>query len=137
MPWIMTQPYPIEFVRQGDAVVLKIEEYDSVRTIHLAPIPEASAPSPLGRSIGRWEGSALVVTTTSAVVRAYGSIGGGLFPLSNDATFVERFAPSADGAYLDYSMTITDPAYLSEAVTLEKRWLNVRGTQLLPYNCTQ
>ena len=45
--------------------------------------------------------------------------------------------PSGDGAYLEYSLAITDPRYLSAAVTLEKRWLNVPGTQLLPYDCTQ
>jgi len=137
MPWIMTQPYPIEFIRQGDTVVLKIEEYDTVRTIHLAPVPEASAPSPIGQSVGRWEGSALVVATTKVAVAPFGGIGGGLIPLSADVTFVERFAPSADGARLDYSMTITDPRYLTEPVTLEKSWLNVPGTQVLPYNCTQ
>jgi hypothetical protein len=137
MPWIMTQPYPIEFVRQGDTVVLKIEEYDTVRTIPLTPVPEANAPSRLGHSVGKWEGSALVVTTTHVAVGAFGSIGGGLIPLSSDATFVERFAPSADGANLEYSLAITDPRYLSSAVTLEKRWLNVPGAQLLPYNCTQ
>ena len=136
MPGIMRLPYPIEFTRQGDTLVLKIEEYDTVRTIHLAPAADAGAPSPLGRSVGRWEGSALVVTTTNATVGAYGSIGGALIPLGADATFVERFTPSADGAYLDYGMAITDPRYLSEAVTLEKRWLNVPGTQVLPYNCT-
>jgi hypothetical protein len=136
MPWIMTQPYPIEFTRQGDTLVLKIEEYDTVRTIHLAPAADASAISPLGRSVGRWEGSALVVTTINATVGAYGSIGGALIPLGADATFVERFTPSADGAYLDYALAITDPRYLSQAVTLEKRWLNVPGTQVLPYNCT-
>jgi hypothetical protein len=137
MPWIMTQPYPIEFIRQGDTVVLKIEEYDTVRTIHLAQVPEASAPSLLGHSVGRLEGSTLVVTTANVTAAAYGSIGGGLIPLSADATFVERFVPSADGAYLDYTLAITDPNYLSGAVTLEKRWINVPGTRLLPYNCTQ
>jgi len=137
MPWIMTQPYPIEFVRQGDTVVLKIEEYDTVRTIPLAPVPEANTPSRLGHSVGQWEGSTLVVTTTHVAVGDFGSVGGGLIPLSSDATFVERFTPSADGAYLEYSLAITDPRYLNEAVTLEKRWLNVPGAQLLPYNCTQ
>jgi hypothetical protein len=139
MPWIMTQPYPIEFVRQGETVVLKIEEYDTVRTIQLEPAPETSSasPSPVGHSVGRWEGSALVVTTTKVMVGPFGSIGGGLIPLSADATFVERFVPSSDGARLDYSMTITDPRYLTEPVTLEKSWLNVPGTQVLPYNCVQ
>jgi hypothetical protein len=137
MPWIMTQPYPIEFLRDGDTVVLKVEEYDTVRTIHLAAVAESSERTPLGHSVGRWEGSALVVTTTHATVRPFGSIGGGMIPLSDDATFVERFTPSADGAYLDYSLAITDSKYVSATVTLEKRWVNVPGTELLPYNCVE
>jgi hypothetical protein len=137
MPWIMTQPYPIEFVRQGDTVVLKIEEYDTVRTIHPAAVAEVSPPSPLGHSVGRWEGTALVVTTTNVMVGRFGAVGGGLIPLSTDATLVERFVPSADGARLDYSLTITDPSYLTAPVMLEKSWLNVPDAQLLPYNCTQ
>ena len=53
-----------------------------------------------------------------------------------DATFLERFVPSADGARLDYTMTIADPKYLTDVVTLEKSWINVPGTQVLPFNCT-
>jgi len=35
MPTIMEQPYPIEFVNKGDAILLRLEEYDSVRTISM------------------------------------------------------------------------------------------------------
>ena len=43
----------------------------------------------------------------------------------------------SDSAYLDYTLAITDPNYLSGVVTLEKRWINLPGTRLLPYNCAQ
>jgi hypothetical protein len=36
MPTIMEQPYPIEFVNKGDTILLRLEEYDSVRTISMA-----------------------------------------------------------------------------------------------------
>lgn len=32
---MMEQPYPMEFCRAGDDIVLRLEEYDAVRTIHM------------------------------------------------------------------------------------------------------
>lgn len=135
MPRIMTQPYPIEFVQQGDTIELKIEEYDAVRTIHVGPGAgeSAGAPSPLGHSAGRWEGSALVVTTTNLAGGLFDGVGA--TPVSSQVTLTERFAPSADGAHLDYSLTIADPVYRTEPATVEKRWLNVPGARVLPYEC--
>ena len=37
MPTIMEQPYPLEFVKKGDAILLRLEEYDTVRTIVMTP----------------------------------------------------------------------------------------------------
>ena len=63
---IMEQPYPIELLNKGDTILLLLEEYDSVRTISMAAASNVdSLPRTLlGRSKGRWEGDALVVTTT-------------------------------------------------------------------------
>lgn len=139
MPRAMNQPYPIEFVRQGDTIVLKIEEYDTVRAIHMAPGGQvsaaASAPSPLGYSTGRWEARTLVVTTTDIVTGALGGGAGRGVPISAEATLVEQFTPSDDGARLDYRMTVTDAATFTEPITLERRWVYVPGTQVLPYDC--
>jgi hypothetical protein len=35
MPWIMEQPYPMELAEQDGNIVLRMEEYDTVRTIHI------------------------------------------------------------------------------------------------------
>ena len=35
MPAIIRQPFPIEFVDRGDTIELKMEEYDTLRTIHV------------------------------------------------------------------------------------------------------
>jgi len=58
MPILMGQPFPIEFVDQGDTIRLRLEEFDAVRTIRMAgAAPAASqAPSLLGysgRALGR------------------------------------------------------------------------------------
>ena len=65
MPAIIRQPFPIEFVDRGDTIELKMEEYDTRRTIYMRAAATADVPrTPLGYSVGRWEGSTLVVETT-------------------------------------------------------------------------
>ena len=58
MPWIMNQPYPVEFTRDGDDILFHIEEYDLVRTVHMTPgaADDNVAPTLLGHSAGRWDG---------------------------------------------------------------------------------
>src|SRR5215813_2900917 len=36
-PLIMISPLPMEFTRRGDTIVMRLEEYDTVRTIHMNP----------------------------------------------------------------------------------------------------
>jgi hypothetical protein len=70
MPTIMEQPYPIEFVEQDQAILLRVEEYDTIRTLHLdteidAAIERAEQPSThLGYSLAHWEDRTLVVETS-------------------------------------------------------------------------
>jgi hypothetical protein len=63
---VMNAPLPIEFVDQGDSILMRLEEWDQERTIHLADAvdPQTQPRTPLGYSVGRWEGNTLVVTTT-------------------------------------------------------------------------
>src|SRR5215831_14175930 len=67
MPTIMEAPYPFEFQRAANGdVLLKIEEYDLERSIDMrsSTAPAGATASPLGYSVGRWEGRMLIVTTT-------------------------------------------------------------------------
>jgi hypothetical protein len=119
MPTIMEQPYPMEIVDRGATIELLIEEYDTRRVIQMQPTG-VSAPGPMGVSVGRWEGSALVVVTTRSNWGYFDSVG---IPLSIDAVMVERFEPSADGARLDYTLNVTDPATFTAPVELKKTWI--------------
>jgi hypothetical protein len=119
MPTIMEQPYPMEIVDRGATIELLIEEYDTRRVVHMQPTG-VSTPGPLGVSVGRWEGSALVVVTTRSTWGYFDSVG---IPLSIDAVIVERFEPSADGARLEYTLNVTDPATFTAPVDLKKTWI--------------
>jgi hypothetical protein len=119
MPTIMEQPYPMEIVDHGATIELLIEEYDTRRVVHMRPTG-TSVPGPLGVSVGRWEGTTLAVVTTRSSWGHFDSVG---IPLSIDAVLVERFTPSADGAQLDYTLTVTDAATFTAPVELKKTWI--------------
>jgi hypothetical protein len=119
MPTIMEQPYPMEIVDRGATIELLIEEYDTRRVVNMRPTG-VSIAGPLGVSVGRWEGTTLVVVTTRSTWGYFDSVG---IPLSIDAVLVERFAPSADGARLDYRLTVTDAATFTAPVELTKTWI--------------
>ena len=135
MPTIMEQPYPIEFVQEGADVVLRIEEYDTVRTIHMgdAESGEARERSLLGYSQGRWENSTLVVETSDIDWMYFDKEG---IPQGDAMSIVERFTPSEDGSRLEYAMTVTDSEVFTEPVSLERHWVWRPGEVVRPYDCT-
>lgn len=136
MPILMEQPYPIQFVDEGDTIRLLIEEYDTVRTIHMDDVPDAEgvAPSPLGFSVGRLEGRDLHVTTTRVSSGTFDSVG---IPLSLEARLEERFAPSEDGSTLEYTLVVEDPVNFTAPVRTGKRFIYLPDETVQPFNCTE
>ncbi|HEY3518951.1 MAG TPA: DUF6152 family protein [Gammaproteobacteria bacterium] len=135
MPYVMEQPYPIELARDGDDIVLRLEEYDTVRRIKMSSAaPSDSAATLLGDSRGRWDGETLVVTTTNIGYRWFNGNG---IPLGPGAALEERFTLNDDGSRLDYTMTVTDPATFTAPVTLRKSWEWRPGERVNPYQCRQ
>ena len=82
--------------------------------------PSADQPyTPLGYSAGKWEGEALVITTTHIdwpYFELYGLVG---VPQSRAMRIVERFTPRDGGATLKYDWSATDPAAFTDTVTYE------------------
>ena len=134
MPYIMEQPYPMQLTEEGDEILMHMEEYDTVRRIAMAASTGSREPSParLGRSIGHWDGTALVVETTDIDYPYFNNTG---IPQGRDAHIEERFRLSADGSRLDYTMIVTDPATFTAPVTLTKAWEWRPGEQVRPYDC--
>ena len=135
MPTIMEAPYPMEFVRAANGnVLLKIEEYDLERTIdmHATAAPAGAAATPLGYSVGKWDGKTLVVTTSRISWPWFSQRG---IPQSAGVVIAERFTPTADGSRLDYEMTVTDPVNFTRPVVLATHWFWLPNVHLIPYNC--
>ena len=134
MPAIMAAPYPFEFVDEGDTIVMRIEEYDLRRMIHLEPQAGDPEPSVLGHSTGRWEGETLVVET-SAVNFGHFNVRG--IPLSDEVEMVERFTPIENASELQYEITVTDPATFTEPVVMDKTLVWLPDVQIAPYECDE
>jgi hypothetical protein len=134
MPAIIRQPFPIEFVDRGDTIELKMEEYDTRRIIHMGATANVDAPrTPLGYSVGRWDGDTLVVETTRLSEPYLNATGA---PMSSAAKLVERFAPSPDGSRLNYTIVITDPESLTAPVEAKRSWVWRPDEKVMPFNCT-
>lgn len=134
MPTIMEQPYPMLLREDSDTIVFEMEEYDTVRIIHMTTDNEPQIPETprLGYSVGRWEGETLVVETFNANWPHFDRDG---IPLSSDAEIIEYFDVAEDGSQLNYRMTVTDPKNFTEPVNLEKYWVWYPEVTIEPYDC--
>ena len=135
MPTIMGNPYPMEFVQGDDVVELRFEEFDLVRRIHLDSTvdPARVAASPLGHSVGRWEGDTLMVTTSRINWPYFDRVGA---PQSTDVVVEESIRALDEGERLEYIMTVTDPSTLLEPFVWQGAWEWRRGEEVGRYDCT-
>lgn len=136
MPTIMEQPLPMEVVQEGGNVVLRIEEYDLIRTIHMdqTAAPADTQPSPLGYSVGHWEGATLVATTTHISWPFFDQAG---IPQSSESVITEKFTAIEDGSEMQYLMTVNDPVMFTTPVELHKKMLYVPGEVIIPFECAE
>ena len=135
MPSAMRNPHPIEFSRDGEDIVLRLEEFELIRTSHMNPQTGAAnpAPSPMGYSVGRWEGESLIVETTNIDYPYLDQRGA---PQSTQLEVLERFTLSDDGRSLDWEATVIDPVVLTESMgyaTTHYTW--VPNQRIRPWNC--
>jgi hypothetical protein len=136
MPLIMEQPYPMEFVQDDVVILLRMEEYDTVRSINMTQdeLPAYPDTSILGYSAGRWDNETLVVVTVGVEFPLFDSNG---TPQGSNPSFVERFRVSEDGSRLLYEITATDNEIFTQPVILERDWVWRPGEQVQPYECLQ
>jgi hypothetical protein len=143
MPRVMLRsgPYAIRFVERGEDLVLQNEWFEIDRLVHMdGREPPTDQPyTPLGYSAGRWDGDALVVTTTHIdwpYFELYGLVG---VPQTRAVRIVERFTPRDGGATVQNDFSAADPGAFTETVTYENyvtfRWQP--SLEFLPYDCIE
>jgi hypothetical protein len=132
-PLIMISPLPMDFSKDGDKIAMRLEEYDTVRTIHMNPKDVAPPAHTLfGFSRGHWEGTILVVETDHIAAGYFDHEG---TPQSDQIKTVERFIPNADYSRLDYTLTTTDPLNFTRTFELKRYFVWKPENTVHPYEC--
>ena len=134
MPNAILNPFPIQFIDEGEQIRLRIEEWEATRIIHMdsAGIPAGAPRTLLGYSVGRLDDGVLVIDTGNVDFPYLDDDG---TPMSEQARITERFAVSDDGMRLDYEVTVTDPENLVGTATWDAAWKWVPGTKIMPFEC--
>ena len=133
--YTMQGPFPMEIDQATELIVIRLEYYDLFRVIYLdgRGHPPADAPhSKMGHSIGRWEGSTLVVDTTH--IAASTILNNGL-DHGDNIHLVERLWLSADGKTLMARQEFEDPDVIENRGARLVAWDRQPGERIYPYEC--
>ena len=131
----VSPPHPIDLTDLGDSIVLRVELFDIVRTIHMDSESDAAEQpaTALGYSVGHWDGGTLVVRTTRVNWPYFDHFG--MISQSDTVEMTERLTVSDDGDRLVYELTVTDPETFTQPVS--GRWVLVWRPDLVVerYEC--
>jgi hypothetical protein len=131
-----TNPLPLEIRKEGDNLVIRYEEWEKTRTIHMDSRghPKTLTPTDMGHSIGRYERGALVVETVAIKGDIFYSFlsGGGY---SDQARGRERYTLADNPRRMNLEITIEDPVMLKEPYTMTKTWLYTPEVKLVVDSC--
>jgi hypothetical protein len=135
MPIAMDSTLPIQVLQDGENIVMRLEQNDVARTIRMSPTASADgqAATPLGYSVGRWEGNTLEISTNRIDYPYFNDDG---VPMSEDLEIIERFTISDDEQTLEWHATVTDPENFSAPIEMTAHWRWVPGETIKPWECT-
>ncbi len=111
LPRVFGSPYDVEILDAGSHYLMVYVEHNTPRRVWMdgRTAPDGLQPSPMGFSVGRWDGDVLVIETTHL---SPGWLDGSGLPMSGDGTrIVERYEFSDDRLSVSRAMTIDDPYY--------------------------
>lgn len=123
--------HQLEIKQAGDRIEMRYGEWDARRTVYLdgGRRPRDEPPTPMGFSVGRYDGDALVIETTGIepdIAVWYGRH-------SEQLRVVERYTRSPDGTRLWLTATMEDPWALTEPLVLKKVWGWAPDQEIFPY----
>ncbi|HEY5618295.1 MAG TPA: hypothetical protein VIK60_10135 [Vicinamibacterales bacterium] len=143
-PWGVARqifaPHQLEIRQRGaDRIELRYGEWDGRRTIYLdgRRRPANQGLTPMGHSVGHWDGETLVVETSAVAANII------MLPdlsamgeHSDQLRVVERYSRSKDGDTLLLTATLEDSPSLRDPLVLKKIWRWAPKQQITPYeNC--
>jgi hypothetical protein len=134
MPFLMITPHPVEFVQQGEDILMRFEEDDAERLVHMNSndLSSQNGSSLLGYSQGFWQGNTLLVETTNIDSEAFDDQG---TPVSKDIRLVERFTLSEDEQRLDYRISIFDSETFAQPFDLTSYWVWRPEREVQEWDC--
>ncbi len=135
VPRVLLRLYPIEITQTEQSITMRFEAWDVVRTIHMdgSTPPGDLEHSPLGYSVGRWEGETLIVETTH-VTEAVLSLEG--VPYSERSRVIERYWRGHNGNNLLLDVVLDDAVNYSRPFLLTRRELSWNPDGVIyPWQC--
>jgi len=128
--------FPMQFV-QTDSMLVILDEANASRQVFLdgRSHPKNWNPSFMGHSVGRWEGSTLVVDTVGFNDRTWIDLSG--LPHTEQMHVIECFR-RLDQGHLETEITIEDPGTFKNTYSMKKiASLAPKDYELLEYVCNE
>lgn len=132
-----TAPFPFLLVQHPTMISLLFEYFTIWRVIYMDGRPHpadiADYPDFMGHSIGRWEGSTLVVDTVGIDERSWLDTAG--HEHSDKLHVVERF--EKNGPNITWTATFDDPVFFARPWSITRTFTPGTPTdRVMPYTCT-
>ena len=127
-------PYPMEIIQEEDQITILYESFREVRRVYMDDrnAPENLPDSAMGYSKGHWEGSTLVIETSSLKPNFVDQAGQ---PISNQASVIERIVMSEDGQNLRSLLTLHDPQNYQRPIIRFRQWRKTPEATMMEYDC--
>lgn len=134
LPALATYTFPFEIIASDNRFTFIYEYQSKVRRIWMDERQPSDfmPPSRMGHSNGRWEGSTLIVETTS-LDKTVRDFRGEL--ISENARIEERYTLSRDGTTLTAVITVHDPENYERAPVRRRQWIRNNDAEIFPYTC--
>jgi hypothetical protein len=131
-------PHQLEIRQYDDRIEMRYAEWDGRRTVYTdgRTRPADQSASPMGYSVGRYDGTTLVVETSGITANL-----AGIFPAwfthSDQLTIVERYTRGPNRDRLELVATMDDPANFRQPLQFKKAWGWAPDEQIFPYTDCQ
>ena len=143
--------FPMEFIQRPEQITILFELMQQVRRVFLDgrahPALDDLEQSWMGHSIGRWEGTTLVVDTVGVKAGSLNGSGSSVvartgdrdarMPYTETLHLTERMRLLDDGQILETEQTIDDPTVYTAPYTLKRYFKRSAETPIIEYICTE